>query len=123
MLYKKKHDKVPYRSYNDLKRLVLYALMKLVKKAKGSCVTFTSKKIAITAGLPVQPILLTVIRDILDGLCDNKLILRYSKSSHGIKYMIVSTSPLWKYLKSLSDFQEVEVYKIEKIGEVAISTK
>jgi len=99
-------DCIPYGNYEELKKSVLGALMSIIRRTKGNCVTFTSKKIAITAGLPPTPVLLTVIRDILEGLHEDGLISRYSKGSHGVKYMITRNSPLWQWAKTVS-IQEV----------------
>jgi len=88
---------VVYRDYNEVKLAVITAIMILISKAKGSCVTFTSKKLAVIAGLPTQPILLTVIRDVLENLRSEGLIKRYKRTSHGVKYMVTKDSPLWIY--------------------------
>lgn len=99
---------IPYGNYEELKKSVLEALMLIIRRTRGNCVTFTSKKIAITASLPPTPVLLTVIRDILEGLHKNGLISRYSKSSHGVKYMVTSSSPLWQWART-SNIQKVSM--------------
>ncbi|HDI75479.1 MAG: hypothetical protein DRJ98_04865 [Thermoprotei archaeon] len=92
-------EEIPYRDYRKIRLAVIEAMGDLIKKSRGSCVTFTCKKLAIIAGLPSQPVLLTVIRSVLDELCDKGLITRYSKSSHGIKYMATKESPIWMAFK------------------------
>lgn len=90
---------IPYRDYRKVRLAVIEAMGDLIKKSRGSCVTFTCKKLATIAGLPSQPVLLTVIRSVLDELCDKGLITRYSRSSHGIKYMATKESPIWVAFK------------------------
>ena len=91
---------IPYENYEELKYLVMRVLTDMIKNTRGNCITFTSKKIALKAGLNPQPILLTVIREILESLRERNVIRRYSKSSRGIKYIITSNSPLWTAVRS-----------------------
>ncbi len=91
-----------YSDYNEVKFVVVSTLMDLIKRTKGNMLTFTSKKIAVHAGLPPQPILLTLVKDVLENLRKEGLIRRYKKTSHGVKYMIDSQSPLWKAAKDRS---------------------
>jgi len=86
---------VLYKSYEEVKALVVLSIAKLIRRTKGSAITFTAKKIAVAAGLPAQPIVLTLIKDVLENLCSEGLVEVYSKTSHGVKYMITRDSPLW----------------------------
>jgi len=88
-----------YSDYEELKFLVVSALMDLIRRTRGNMITFTSKKVAVHAGLPPQPILLTLVKDVLENLRKEGLIKRYKKTSHGVKYMVNSKSPLWKAAK------------------------
>jgi len=90
---------IPYENYEELKYLVMRVLTDMIKNTRGNCITF-SKKIALKAGLNPQPILLTVIREILESLRERNVIRRYSKSSRGIKYIVTSNSPLWTAVRS-----------------------
>jgi len=92
-------NKVPYSSYEELKQSVVRAIIKLISRSRGTCVTFTGKKIALTANLPPQPVLLTVIRSILEELRKEGLISRYSGRSHGVRYIVTNNSPLWSLVK------------------------
>jgi len=94
-----RNRELPYRDYRSLKDKVTMVLYDLVNRAKGTCVTFTSKRIAVLAGLPPQPVLLTIIKDILDSYKKIGLLDYYSKTSHGTKYIITNESPLWKEFK------------------------
>jgi len=107
---REKSGSVVYRNYNDIKIAVMSAIAELVLRAKGSCVTFTSKKIAQISGLPTQPVLLTIIRDILENLQNEGLIIRYSKTSHGIKYMITKDSPLWNLISSKLNLKNKDMH-------------
>ncbi|MCD6457578.1 MAG: hypothetical protein B6U95_05470 [Thermofilum sp. ex4484_82] len=90
---------VLYRSYDEIKALVVITIISLIRKTKGSAITFTAKKIAVSAGLPAQPVILTLVKDILENLSREKLIKVYSKTSHGVKYMITKSSALWLIAK------------------------
>ncbi len=117
-----RRDSVVYRNYNDIKLAVISAIIELVSRAKGSCVTFTSKKIAQIAGLPTQPVLLTIIRDVLENLRSEGLIIRYSKTSHGVKYMITKDSPLWTFAINRTETKEIKTPYLAPIID-AIVTK
>jgi len=94
-----KDKELPYKSYQDLRDKVTMVLYTLINRAKGTCITFTSKRIAVMAGLPPQPVLLTIIKDILDEYKKVGFLDYYSKTSHGTKYIITNESPLWKEFK------------------------
>jgi len=96
----RRQGSVVYRSYEEIKLMVVSAIVNLIARTKGTCLTFTSKKLAQVAGLPTQPVLLTIVRDVLENLRREGLIVRYSKTSHGVKYMITKDSPLWAYAVS-----------------------
>ncbi|RLE82321.1 MAG: hypothetical protein DRJ51_01580 [Thermoprotei archaeon] len=99
------NDDIPYRDYEKLRLTVISILVDLIRRSRGTCITFTGKKIAILAGLSPQPVLLTVVKSILEELRRERLISRYSRSSHGIKYIITRDSPLWQVVKS-GDFEK-----------------
>ncbi|MCD6508837.1 MAG: hypothetical protein J7L11_00380 [Thermoprotei archaeon] len=86
--------------YEDIERLTLEALGRLVRKARGSCVTFTCKKLAKTANISTKPVTLTLVREVLEQLRRENLIHIYKISSHGIKYTITRESPLWWFYKN-----------------------
>ena len=119
---RKKNKGVVYRNYNDIKIAVISAIIELISRAKGSCVTFTSKKIAQIAGLPTQPVLLTIVRDVLENLRNEGLIIRYNKTSHGVKYMITKESPLWLFAISKSNIKGIKTPYLAPILDI-ITTK
>ncbi|RLF16141.1 MAG: hypothetical protein DRJ66_03495 [Thermoprotei archaeon] len=86
--------------YEDIERLTLFALGKLIKDARGSVVTFTCKKLAKIANLSTKPVTLTLVRAVLEELRKEGYISIYKISSHGIKYMITRESPLWNLYKA-----------------------
>jgi len=111
----KRLNEVVYKNYEDIKLMVISAIMNLISRTKGSCITFTSKKLAQIAGLPTQPVLLTIIRDVLENLRKDGLIIRYSRTSHGVKYMITKESPLWAYTISGEGFEDLETPYLKPI--------
>ena len=86
--------------YEDIERLTLLALGKLIKDARGSVVTFTCKKLAKMAKISTKPVTLTLVRAVLEELRREGYITIYKVSSHGIKYMITRDSPLWRFYKA-----------------------
>ena len=97
-----------YYSYEEIKFNVVRALMDLIYRTKGSILTFTSKKIAVYAGIPTQPILLTLVKDVLENLRSEGLIRRYKKTSHGVKYIVDVSSPLWTAAKNKEYIWRIE---------------
>jgi len=111
----RRFNEVVYKNYEDIKLMVISAIMDLISRTKGNCVTFTSKKLAQIAGLPTQPVLLTIVRDVLENLRRDGLIIRYSRTSHGVKYMITKESPLWAYTVSGEGFEELKTPYLKPI--------
>ncbi len=91
-----------YRDYDELKYVVVKTIMMLIKKTKGSVITFTAKKIAMHAGIPTHPVVLTLIKDVLDNLTHEGYVKKMAKTSHGTKYMVGISSPLWRASKDES---------------------
>lgn len=98
-----------YRNYTDVEKMVLSSLLYLIKTARGSCVTVNCKKIAVLANVEPQPVLLTVIKDVLERLREKGLIERYETSSQ-VKYRLTKQSPLWKVCKEAKDVDEVYTF-------------
>lgn len=88
-----------YKSYDRLQSVVLEALAKMVSSTRGSMLTFNAKKIADLAGLPTHPVVLTLIKDVIERLRGEGLVRRVSRSTHGVKYAIDRDSPLWRLAK------------------------
>jgi len=84
-----------YKDYDRLRYTVLTTLTKMIRSTKGSMLTFNAKKIAVLAGLPTHPVVLTLIKDIIEQLGERGLVRRVSRSSHGVKYAVSKESPLW----------------------------
>jgi len=88
-----------YQDYNSLQKIVVNTLAYMISKTKGSMITFNAKKIAVNAGLPTHPVLLTLIKDVLEQLRAHGFISRFSRSSHGVKYAITKESAFWRLSK------------------------
>jgi len=88
-----------YQDYSYLQLLVVNTLVDMISRTKGSMLTFNAKKIAVNAGLPTHPVLLTLVKDILEQLHAHGLIQRMAKSSHGLKYSVTKESKLWELSK------------------------
>lgn len=96
-----------YRNYDELKFIVVSTIMNLIKRTKGNVLTFTAKKIAVHAGIQSHPVVLTLIKDVLENLRREGYIRRLARTSHGTKYIVDRNSALWRAAKG-----EVLVYEL-----------
>jgi hypothetical protein len=71
----------------------------MIRRTRGSLVTFNPKKIAVLAGIDTHPVILTLVKDVLEGLREKGLISLAGKSKHRVKYAVTKSSPLWALAK------------------------
>ena len=88
-----------YRDYNAFSALVINTLLEMIRRTKGSLITFNPKKIAVLAGIDTHPVMLTLVRDVVERLREKGLVSVYGRSKHGIKYAVHRDSPLWVLAK------------------------
>ena len=86
--------------YEDIERLTILGIKKLVAGARGDHVLFKPKKLAKIAGLSTKPVTLTLVRHVLEELRAKGIVDLWSTNSHGYKYIITRDSPLWKEVKA-----------------------
>ena len=86
-------------SYFEIERIVMETLQDMIRRTRGTCMTFTPKKIAKRAGLSTKPVTLSIVDHVLQTLSEKGLIQFYHKGWHGKKYIIHNTSPLWIKVK------------------------
>ncbi len=84
----------------NIEEIALRALMELIMNTKGSCLTFTPKKVAIKAGLDTKPVTLTVVKYVIEKLREKGLVEIWS-SSRRMRYIITRESPLWQEAKKM----------------------
>lgn len=104
-----------YRNYEEFRLLVVQTLAKMIQKTKGNMLTFNSKKIAILAGIDTHPVILTLVKDVLEGLRKKGYIKTMGRSKHGTKYMINSKSPLWILAKHREEITAEALMNIELV--------
>ena len=80
-------------------RIALEAVSELIIKARGSCVTFTPKRIARLAGLDTKPVTLSVVKYVLERLRSKGLIDIWD-SKRRTRYIVTKESPLWKMIRN-----------------------
>ncbi|MCD6509205.1 MAG: hypothetical protein J7L11_02280 [Thermoprotei archaeon] len=85
---------------SNVEEVALRALIELIANTKGSCMTFTPKKVAIQAGLDTKPVTLTVVKYVLEKLRKEGLV-KVWRSSRRMRYMVTKESPLWQEAKKL----------------------
>ncbi len=88
-----------YRNYEAFKALIITTLASMIERTKGNMLTFNSKKIAILADIDTHPVILTLVKDVLEDLRRRGYISYMGRSKHGVKYVVNSKSPLWKAAK------------------------
>ncbi|MEM0223345.1 MAG: hypothetical protein QW230_00995 [Thermofilum sp.] len=88
-----------YRNYNEFSALVVNTLLDMVRRTKGSVVTFNPKKVAVLAGIDTHPVVLTLVKDVIERLREKGLVTVFGRSKHGIKYAVHKESPLWSLAK------------------------
>lgn len=81
----------------------------MIATTKGSMLTFNAKKIASEAGLPTHPVVLTLIKEVIEQLREQGLVRRLSRTAHGVKYAVSRESPLWVLAKHGELGEELEV--------------
>jgi len=95
-----------------IERKTIEALAELIRRQKGGCLTFTSKRLALLAGLDTKPVTLSLIKYVIEELRSRGWLEIYKVSSHGTKYIITCRSPAWKILKNTTPSSLNELYKL-----------
>ena len=92
--------------YEEIRRLVRNAIIQMIIEARGTCVTFTPKKIAKRARLSTKPVMLSVIRHAIEELREKGVRL-WNERQHGggriYRYIVTCDSPLWQEAKMIKE--------------------
>ena len=86
-------------SLSEVERLVEYGVREIILRSRGSCVTFKTKDVAKVAGLSTHPIVLSVVRSILDEMVRKGLIGVWRAGRRRRRYIVAEGSPLWREAK------------------------
>ncbi|MCI4408123.1 MAG: hypothetical protein JHC26_03450 [Thermofilum sp.] len=89
-----------YRNYNEFSVTVVQTILDMIKKSRGSLVTFNAKKIAVLANIETQPVVLTLVKDVLEKLRERGYLEVLGKTKHGVKYAVRRDTPLWVLAKN-----------------------
>lgn len=81
--------------------------------------TFNPKKIAVLAGIDTHPVMLTLVKDVLEGLREKGFINVAGRSKHGVKYAVTKNSPLWILAKEGYTFTTLSFTELEQINILA----
>ena len=99
-----------YADFKNVVKLVARGMWVLVHYTRGSCVAFNGRRLLENAGCDKPyPILLTLVKGILDQLAEKKL-LTVDDSRSIIRYTICNDSPLWNVIKRVEGPEEVFEY-------------
>ena len=104
-----------YADFKNVINLVARGMWVLVHYTRGSCVAFNGRRILENAGCDKPyPMLLTLVKDILDQLAEKK-ILTVDDSRSIKRYTICNDSPLWIKIKEAGGPEDVFNYLIEVV--------
>ncbi len=95
-----------YSNFGTVLQQVATGLWRAVKEARGNCVSFTPKKVLEYAGVSenVKPIVLTLVRYILDELVKSELLQKDEKRYRLCRYNMcedgsMQENKLWELCK------------------------
>lgn len=94
---------------------MILTLLEMIRHTKGGMITFNSKKIAVLAGIDTHPVVLTLIKDVLEQLKEREYIFEVGRTKHGIKYSVTRESPLWALAKS---YDKITLRNLEDLDEI-----
>lgn len=104
-----------YRDYGVFSAKVVQTLLDMIRRTRGGMITFNSKKIAVLAGIDSHPVVLTLVKDVLERLEEKGYIREIGKTKHGVKYSVTRESPLWVLAKN---YERVGINSLEDLEEV-----
>lgn len=102
-----------YRDYNEFSVRVVQALLEMIRHTRGSIITFNAKKVAVFAGIDTQPVVLTLVKDVLERLREKDYVVVLGKTKHGVKYAVKKDTPLWVLAKS---YEKVVIRNLEDLN-------
>lgn len=96
-----------YTDFKKIEVLVAEGLWNAIKYARGSCVSFTPKKILEYANVDeALPVVLTLVKHILEELVKKNLIEKDSTRSI-TRYRVCKTSELWRICKEADNLEKI----------------
>jgi hypothetical protein len=106
-----------YRNYNEFSACVVQAVLEMIRETRGSMVTFNARKVVLMMRalrppdreLDVKPVILTLVKDVLEGLREKGYLEILSENDHGVKYAVRKGSPLWTLAKNYDRVSALEV--------------
>ena len=100
-------------NFNYIKHVTARGLWVLVKYARGTYVYFSPRRIVKSAGVQDTPMVLHLVRYVLDGLVKNGYIYFMGRRQKYI-YYINRDSPLWGLIKQSNGPEDVLSF-LEKV--------
>ncbi|ABO08082.1 hypothetical protein [Pyrobaculum calidifontis] len=89
--------------FRTVLKTVYAGMAKIVGEARGSCVSFTPRRVLEFGGIDTtMPIALTLVKHILEKLVEAGLMQR-DDSRARVRYVLCKNSPLWQKLRSGDD--------------------
>jgi hypothetical protein len=99
-----------YANVRNVINLVARGMWVLIHYTRGSCISFTQKRLLKNAECDkALPVLMTIVKDIMNKLVEQKLLT--IDDTRSIKrYTICKDSPLWNVIKRAEGPEEVYNY-------------
>ncbi|MFN3804451.1 MAG: hypothetical protein ACK4SY_05305 [Pyrobaculum sp.] len=89
--------------FKTVLKTVHMGMEKIVKEARGSCVSFTPRKVLEFGGIDTTaPVILTLVKHVLEKLVEAGVLQR-DDSRAKTRYVLCKNSPLWQKLKGGGD--------------------
>jgi len=93
------HHRFNLSDFRSVLRTVYVGMHKIVSEARGSCVSFTPRKVLEFGGVDTTaPVALTLVKHILEKLVEAGLMQR-DDSRARTRYILCKNSPLWTKLR------------------------
>ncbi|ABL88370.1 conserved hypothetical protein [Pyrobaculum islandicum DSM 4184] len=94
--------------FKTVLRTVYTGMRKIVGEARGSCVSFTPRKVLEFGGIDTTaPVALTLVKHILEKLVESGLMQRDDTRAR-TRYVLCKNSPLWQKLRD----EDVDTLKL-----------
>jgi hypothetical protein len=100
-------------NFNYIKYITARGLWMLVRYARGTCVYFSPKRVAESAGVQDTPMIRHLVRYVLDELAKKEYIY-FMRRKQKYMYYINRDSPLWELIKQSSGPEDVLSF-LEKV--------
>lgn len=85
--------------FKSVLKVVYQGMQKMVSEARGSCVSFTPRRVLMSGGVDTtKPVVLTLVRYVLERLVGVGMLQRDDTRAR-VRYVLCKNSLLWQRIK------------------------